>query len=695
MSVHQALLDLYHALNYPKIPGLCHGFSRRWLEASLLSPEEQLRLEKRIDLITTASTSDLVKAIEQAKAKKGKNKTEFDEELLDILSFYDSLILLQRPYPWSYLINKPYIVQSDFEGLSSAASAIKILQVGGLQALYSDAFVTTEVETKEYLDNLSKQLDIAAGLSKEPIGILLEGEGHTVALLYTPGQGFQYRDINPSSINHNKSPTTEQVAAAIMQSCNPKKITPYITFNVQVVLPRLAPQYKEIQYQLDKFKQTHKITKEIAFRKANAANLIHFAAKYGHAKMLEELARFGINVNQTNINGDTPAMIAAEHNQTEALEVLAKNNADLEQRCNGKTPVWSVVEKGYVKALEILAKYKVDLNQAYNGEPLVWMAAKKGYADILEILIKHKVNLNQTYQGIPLALGAVFNGHAEVVEVLAKYNSLGGPADDGTTLAIIAAEYGHANIMKVLVKYNVNLNEASNNNTTPVLIAAYNGHANVMKVLAENKTNLDQANSAGETAVLIAAQKGHAAVIDVLAQHKANLNKADKSGITPVWIAAQYGHTEVIKILTHYLDRADLNQKTDGVTPLFIAAQNNRRGVVESLLKAGADYTIALKCTAGQLRWFATSINNNEVIRRMAEFLGNVPANTNISVMPHEMAKIMGHEEVAKIIEQHAALESKVKQNLNNDLLLFSNKRNKDNIETASIQISQDSAPGA
>ena len=116
------------------------------------------------------------------------------------------------------------------------------------------------------------------------------------------------------------------------------------------------------------------------------------------------------------------------------------------------------------------------------------------------------------------------------------------------------------------------------------------------------------------------------------------------------------GHTEILKILAEA--GADLNMArvTDGVTPIFVAAQNGHLDVVRYLLSV---HDLQLKpfiSTADSLRTFANQ-RDEGVQNRMAELLqskldAGEPEN-NISVLPQEIAVVMGHHYIMEEFSKH------------------------------------------
>jgi len=91
-SVHQSLINLAIKLGYTQDDeGLCRGITLRCLEAYQLG--EQDKFIKRINKIINIDNLDILIREAQEKVKQQEALSPHDLELLEILSFYDSLFL--------------------------------------------------------------------------------------------------------------------------------------------------------------------------------------------------------------------------------------------------------------------------------------------------------------------------------------------------------------------------------------------------------------------------------------------------------------------------------------------------------------------------------------------------------------------------------------------------------------------------
>jgi hypothetical protein len=304
---HRRLLELGNNLGYPgKGLGFCHSFAIRWLEAVFLKQEQLFK--DRFKLIVDTPKEILLGKI--------KNAPPYDRELLDILAFYDSLSLFHRPEDFPFLFGNKYLSQHELEIISKIASSDNILEKGGLTGVYSECLLFSEGEISSYLDDLEQRLKSVKG--EKPIGFLLSNKTHVVAMVYQPGEGWYYRNINQDSLS-SEHYSSSGIANSIIKgfSDDPSNPQSYSAFNIMLVLTRNDARINTLKESLQIFKKTHSITQETASRQTDE-NLVYIASMMGDVDLLKTLVVYGFDLNK-KVNGITPAYIAAQNGHTEAL----------------------------------------------------------------------------------------------------------------------------------------------------------------------------------------------------------------------------------------------------------------------------------------------------------------------------------------------------------------------------------------
>ena len=380
----------------------------------------------------------------------------------------------------------------------------------------------------------------------------------------------------------------------------------------------------------------------------------YVAAKKGLAYIIEELAKHNANLNMPNNDGDTPAHIAGFHGHADVIEVLAKHNANLNQKNEeGETAAFLAAKNGHANVIAELAKHNADLNAPNeDGETPAYTAAQHGHANVIAKLAKHNADLNAPNEcGETPAYTAAENGHVNVIAVLAKYNAdLDTPNEDEDTPAYIAAQNGHAKVIAEMGKHGVDLSERNLIGETCAYIAAHNGHANVIAVLAKYNADLNTPNAEGDTPAFTAAQEGYVDVIAELAKHNVNLNTPNNVGDTPAYIGAYYNKANIIAELAKH--GVNLNTPNEeGETPAFIAAQHGHIDVIRELINAKADFAVPFTASAENLR-LRLNCEATEIRDRMEQFIQQSISKEqmSLSITPYDIALIMGHEEIVKLL---------------------------------------------
>jgi ankyrin repeat protein len=248
-------------------------------------------------------------------------------------------------------------------------------------------------------------------------------------------------------------------------------------------------------------------------------------------------------------------------------------------------------------------------------------------------------------QGNNAIHGAVFAGHLDVVKYLVECcgASLAIPNNLGCFPLWLAAGYDRPDVLKYLLEKVPNPKEAmiQTNSTgdSPLLAASSRGNLSSCKILLDhaeangmiaeitgiaNRNGdlplnvaiasarrsdelldlllhhtddklLNLPNTKGLTPLLVACERDDANLLQKLLDRHVDARQCDPSGASPLAIAAFCGSKEVLVLLLqrtsllYLLEKPNLN----GCTPLWLAARSGRPDVVELLLKAGADPSIA------------------------------------------------------------------------------------------------------
>ncbi|STX81676.1 ankyrin repeat-containing protein [Legionella busanensis] len=307
---------------------------------------------------------------------------------------------------------------------------------------------------------------------------------------------------------------------------------------------------------------------------------------------------------------------------------------------------------------EVLKEFT--LRQGEDGITLALLAAQQNdtafMATLVDVVDIDFLNRTTPKGQTPLYI-AVENNFIQMFTILVEkgVDLNKGDASEVTPISL-AVELGYISTFIFLAEKGANLNKPDIKGVTPLMAAARLRHLSVITILAEKGADFDQADKDGVTAAMIAAAIGDASVMTALIKGRADINKVTEDGTTPTFIAAKRGHVAVIEILI--IENADLNKALiDNATPVFIAAQYGHVDVVKLLLASKrCDVEISFESTIDYLVKFAADESerqqNPEIGQRMHEFLKN-QSSTQVKMKPYDIAKIMGHNEIANLITDH------------------------------------------
>jgi len=293
--------------------------------------------------------------------------------------------------------------------------------------------------------------------------------------------------------------------------------------------------------------------------------------------------------------------------------------------------------------------------ERFSNTNLAFLAAMTGDLPTVLKLAEYQVDFNRpTANRTPLMM-AVLYGHAHLMPTLVNHGANIYAMKDGCTIATLATSSGDANVLSALADLGVDLAMPIKDGFTIVHLAALLGHAHLFLLFEKYALNINAVTIHGDTPAHTAAEAGHLNVILELARLHANFDIPDRSGETPICRAAWFGYTEIVKSLTEH--GADYNVSIqNGDTPLFYAARNGHCEIVQYLLQQP---NIQIKPCLFEISSLRSFVSKHEpaLIARMEQFiqtkLQNSEGQTQLSAMPDELASIMGHDEIVRILNEY------------------------------------------
>jgi len=543
MSIHASLISLSKAFGYHE-EGCCRGVTMRWIESCLLHDED--KFHRRLMKIDSEGKS-LVGNIGKVKKKVQQQEklTAEDEELLEILAFYESLELYHSPEKFHALFNAHYF-QGDMASVSCFAASSEINGLGGLTKIYSEPGIYTANEIKTYLDEFETAILQSDCAAEDVITMILGNVNHTIGLSYQKGKGWKLMDINQYSKEYPE-PThdTKDIAEKILfyfKEGNPNR-SPYVAFDTSILVIGHLEARTRLSEQLVGIKQG--ITEEIA-KRVETINLAWIAARGGHIDVIRALGNAGADLNKTNNKGVTPLFMAVQNGHLEVVKYLYACKVDIKHLGrDGSTPLFMAAQNGHLEVVKYLLEQGADIKHTMtNGATPLFIAAQNGHTEVVKYLLEHGADIEQ-------------------------------PSTDGATPLFIAAHTGHTEVVKYLLEHGANIDQPSTRGATPLFIAAHTGHTEVVKYLLEHGANIDQPTTHGATPLFIAVQNGHTEVVNALMAHNAMLDIPYKASAESLRnFALHNGNADVITrmdtIIQRQIDSGE-DEKSVSVKPVDIA----------------------------------------------------------------------------------------------------------------------------
>lgn len=176
-------------------------------------------------------------------------------------------------------------------------------------------------------------------------------------------------------------------------------------------------------------------------------------------------------------------------------------------------------------------------------------------------------------------------------------------------------------------------------------------HKNIIVGLIQQGCGVNIQENNGNTPIFNAAYFGWIELVEILLAHHADINLQNIDGATPLYAAAQQGNVDVVKCLLEHGADTDL-ARNFGDTPLFLASQENQIEIVKLLLTADKiNLDASFRSNRLSLIDFAKD-HSAEVQQRMLAFVDAKENPDDIRMRPEDIARVMGHEDIVKLIQQ-------------------------------------------
>ncbi|XP_071084675.1 uncharacterized protein [Haliotis cracherodii] len=152
------------------------------------------------------------------------------------------------------------------------------------------------------------------------------------------------------------------------------------------------------------------------------------------------------------------------------------------------------------------------------------------------------------------------------------------------------------------------------------------------------------------TPVMEAARRGHRDVVELLVSEGADVSLVDKGGDIILHFACMRGDVETVKYVLS-LHVVDINSRGAGSwTPVMWAVVRGHRDVVELLVSEGADVSLVDEVGYSILHCACAAADVETVKCVLSLNVVDIDARNNAGRTAADMARLLGHQEVVKLL---------------------------------------------
>lgn len=274
---------------------------------------------------------------------------------------------------------------------------------------------------------------------------------------------------------------------------------------------------------------------------------LHFAAAYGHWKMVKNLLKLGARVDAVDKYGDTALKCASDQGRVHTAELLVNSNASFELR-SPSYKHWNLLVSAGRDGREGLVKLLIERHGDLeaidtNGRTALSWAIEYDRRKIAWLLIEAGVDVNKPADkdfSAPLCQAASRGQLAMMWLLLINKAKIRGPSSDktGMTPINIAAHEGQSSAVGLLLDMGADPLKGEN---TPIRFAIDGGREKTVEYLVRRENWMVHKRDLEERVALhYAASQGNIRIIELLLRHGADITAKDVSGMTALQLAVRF-----------------------------------------------------------------------------------------------------------------------------------------------------------
>ncbi|XP_067659868.1 ankyrin-3-like [Haliotis asinina] len=391
--------------------------------------------------------------------------------------------------------------------------------------------------------------------------------------------------------------------------------------------------------------------------------ILHLACEGGNLDIVKYILKQNtVNINSLGENGWTPAMKAALKGHKDVFNLIVTQGADLSlMQEEGDSILHAACKGGNVKIVNnILSQSTIDINLGgTNMLTPVMVAAYRGHKDVFNMLVTKDADLliKDGDQNSILHL-ACKGGNMEIMKHILTYNTMdvNDIGKEGLTPVMLAASEGRKGMFDLLLQNGADLSHEDDNGRNILHMACRGGNMElVTHVLKQNIVEINSRSHDGSSPAMEAAYEGHTNVLKLLRSEGADLSAVNGKSNTILYIALESEHKDTVKYVLSN-DFVDIDSRNnDGMTAVMLAVQEGMTDIFHSLVRRGADLSLA-NSHEWNILHIACDEGNSEIVKYiLSENAVNVNDRTDDGMTPVLLAAEHGFQDIFVLLERKGA----------------------------------------
>ena len=393
------------------------------------------------------------------------------------------------------------------------------------------------------------------------------------------------------------------------------------------------------------------------------------------------LIAHGADVNARDMTHTTPLLYASCRGRLEVAQVLLDNGANVNDKGATRSSLHLLLESDNnphdaLILVELLLKFGADTNlQDENNLTPLHLALRKNSLEIARKLLEHGANPNAKDDHGQITLHLLlkpYDTSYNLMELLLKYGANVNAQDENSATPLhLASRIAWSAIawsaIPKLLDHGANPNVQDNQGRTPLQLMLKHGSnldacLNIIQHLLRNGADVNIQDRNNVTALHLASMGWVRQVARVLLEHGAQVNIKNDQDQTPLHLllnsnmSRDFGYTQLL--LKHGADTKA--QDMNNITPLHLASQSGLVNVARILLDHGANPNAMTIQGQTPLHLFLTTlqapdVNSRGLVESLLKFGADATAQDTSNTTPLQLALRGGKTEIARILRNHRA----------------------------------------